>query len=623
MSMNLITGHAGMPHVTSAQQGACNAAIFSKDRYVLNIGSEFSFEILSNNLIRVNDGLAINQGRFMGIDVDNYEEMTIDNGLQGVKRTDLIVIRYEKNAGTGIETATMEVIKGESGAEYTDPEYIAGNILSGDLIDAFPLYRVKINGLNIDSVEPLFEIRKPVDISTFQNRGIFAGDIDTLRGLGKSGSYWVQPASKGTTSASDSMPFGPDVYFDLHVFVKNTTDATQMAVCYETNGRNDVRYRMHVNGKWHPWSTRLGTVNISGIGDGSVTGAISAHAGTAASATVPGHTKFGTAAGTACQGNDSRLSNARTPIAHASAATTYGVGNASNYGHVKLSDTYTSSVGASASAIGASQAALYNAYDVLNKKFGGYLPLTGGVLNGNIDLMNGRSVKTQTTTGVNTVLLVMNNSNSIHMGDYNGANGSPVYLHAKGVVYDFLQTTFRANGDANATINIGDASHLWKNVYSRTGTIQTSDRTKKHDICDISEVYEQLFLKLQPKSFVFNDGDRIHIGAISQDVEDVMTELGIEPEQFAGFCRDIRYEYTEYNEEDGTPVESSKVPCRDENGDIIYDYALRYQEFIFLTVHMTQRLWKKADALEAENAELKERMEALEEKVNTLIEKVS
>lgn len=323
MSMNLITGHAGMPHVTSVQQGACNAAIFSKDRYVLDIGSEFSFEILSNNLIRVNDGLAINQGRFMGIDVDNYEEMTIDNGLQGVKRTDLIVIRYEKNAGTGIETATMEAIKGAFGDEYTDPEYITGNILNGDLIDDFLLYRVKINGLNIDSVEPLFASRKPVDISTFQSRGIFAGDIDTLRGQGKAGSYWVQPVSKGTTSASGSMPYEPDVYFDLHVFVKNTTDATQMAVCYEVNGRNDVRYRMYVNGKWYPWSTRLGTVNISGIGDGSVTGAISAHAGTAASAAVSGHVKLGTIAGTACQGNDGRLSNARTPIAHASTATTY------------------------------------------------------------------------------------------------------------------------------------------------------------------------------------------------------------------------------------------------------------------------------------------------------------
>ena len=114
----------------------------------------------------------------------------------------------------------------------------------------------------------------------------------------------------------------------------------------------------------------------------------------------------------------------------------------------------------------------------------------------------------------------------------------------------------------------------------------------------MTEVYEKLFLMLQPKSFVFNDGDRVHIGAISQDVETAMQELGIEAKQFAGFCKDIRYEYTEFSEEDGMPIESSKVPCKDEDGNIIYDYALRYQEFIFLAVHMVQRLWSRLDAIE-------------------------
>lgn len=45
---------------------------------------------------------------------------------------------------------------------------------------------------------------------------------------------------------------------------------------------------------------------------------------------------LGTGANDACAGNDSRLSDARTPVAHASSTTTYGVGTTSNYGHVKL-----------------------------------------------------------------------------------------------------------------------------------------------------------------------------------------------------------------------------------------------------------------------------------------------
>ena len=55
-----------------------------------------------------------------------------------------------------------------------------------------------------------------------------------------------------------------------------------------------------------------------------------------------------------------------TPASHASTATTYGAATASNYGHVKLSDNYTSSAGAAASGIGASSAAVYNAYKTLD-----------------------------------------------------------------------------------------------------------------------------------------------------------------------------------------------------------------------------------------------------------------
>ena len=54
------------------------------------------------------------------------------------------------------------------------------------------------------------------------------------------------------------------------------------------------------------------------------------------------------------------------PKAHASSAATYGQGNASNYGHVKLADGYTSSAGAAANGVAASSKALADAYAVLN-----------------------------------------------------------------------------------------------------------------------------------------------------------------------------------------------------------------------------------------------------------------
>lgn len=165
--------------------------------------------------------------------------------------------------------------------------------------------------------------------------------------------------------------------------------------------------------------------------------------------------------------------------------------------------------------------------------------------------------------------------------------------------------------------SLGQSNKLWTTVYAKTGSINTSDRTKKHDIKGLTEVYEKLFLMLQPKSFIFNDGDRVHIGAISQDVEDAMQKLDIEPEQFAGFCKDVRYEYTEFDE-DGEGIEESKRPVTDKEGNVVYDYALRYQEFIFLTIHMTQVLWGRVDALEEENKKLWTKMEQMEARLVAL-----
>ena len=221
-----------------------------------------------------------------------------------------------------------------------------------------------------------------------------------------------------------------------------------------------------------------------------------------------------------------------------------------------------------------------------------------------LNLSNALWLCAYNTAGTLTRLIGMNSKDNVHMGDYNGDNISPVYIHAKGKQYNFTDAAFCPN--VTNDVPLGLSSKLWKTVYAKTGTINTSDRTKKHDIKDLTEVYEKLFLKLQPKSFIFNDGDRVHIGAISQDVEDAMHELGMSAEDFAGFCKDIRYDYREYND-DGTPVEESRYVVTDDDGNPVYDYALRYQDFIFLTIHMVQKLFIKMEKIETEMNAMKKK----------------
>ena len=163
MGMKIVTGRTGAAHVTSADDGARNAGIIGTGKYIFDIGNKFAYEIISNNLIRVKDGYGINQGRQFGIEHADYEECEIDNGLQGVKRTDLIVAKYKRDSLTGLESVTIAVIKGTSGDNYTDPEYVEGNILNGDDEDDFLLYRVCLNGISIEKVERMFSISTTLD----------------------------------------------------------------------------------------------------------------------------------------------------------------------------------------------------------------------------------------------------------------------------------------------------------------------------------------------------------------------------------------------------------------------------------------------------------------------------
>lgn len=183
--VHLITGYAGKPHVTSSSDGAVNMGMYGKGKYILDIGEKFGYEIISNNVIKIKSGYAINQGRKIEIAINDYEEVTIDNGLQGMKRCDLIVLRYEKSPDSGIETASLVAIKGISGDTYTVPECLKGDILAGEGIDDFLLYKVSISGLSIEKVESMFTVTKSGMEILKEYKDLLAGHTETLSRMGE------------------------------------------------------------------------------------------------------------------------------------------------------------------------------------------------------------------------------------------------------------------------------------------------------------------------------------------------------------------------------------------------------------------------------------------------------
>ena len=158
-SLHLVTGYAGKEHVTSADQGSFHANLLLNGSYVLNVGNKFAATIVSNNSIKIQDGDILMQGRYIKLDSGTFIEVPIENGAQDYKRNDLIVVRYTKNASSGVESTALVVIKGTPDtAEAVDPAYTNADILDGALVCDMPLYRVPIDGLNVGALVPLFEV---------------------------------------------------------------------------------------------------------------------------------------------------------------------------------------------------------------------------------------------------------------------------------------------------------------------------------------------------------------------------------------------------------------------------------------------------------------------------------
>lgn len=156
--MKIITGNTGEKHVTSEDDGTLYASIVGKEDYILDMNDNFSHEVLDANTIKISSGDALLNGRQVRIPKGSYDLVSIDNGQTGYKRIDLIVIRYESNKV--IEKANLVVIKGTSTTgNPTTPEYQKESILDGALIHDVPLYKVHLNGINLETVEKVFVAR--------------------------------------------------------------------------------------------------------------------------------------------------------------------------------------------------------------------------------------------------------------------------------------------------------------------------------------------------------------------------------------------------------------------------------------------------------------------------------
>lgn len=145
-------------HVYAEDDAAIFQSMFGSDG-VLEVGQECESQVISNNKVRIKDGVIIVGGHIARIPYGEYVDCEIANGQSGKKRNDIIVGKFTTTGSGGIDTMTCEV---KQGAAVTgtaeDPELTQNDIYQGGKIREMPLYRIKLDGLSITGVEPMFDL---------------------------------------------------------------------------------------------------------------------------------------------------------------------------------------------------------------------------------------------------------------------------------------------------------------------------------------------------------------------------------------------------------------------------------------------------------------------------------
>lgn len=159
-------------HILAEDDAALYDGIFGED-CVLKLGEQFASKTISNNVIRIMDGVVVVGGHVGRIIKGDYEDMMIDNGTADQKRNDLIVARFQSGGTGGTDTYSLVVVKGTPGATAKDPAIVQEDLYAGGKQRDYPLYRVRIENLSVVGVDKLFKVNR--------NFKVLAEELDKTR----------------------------------------------------------------------------------------------------------------------------------------------------------------------------------------------------------------------------------------------------------------------------------------------------------------------------------------------------------------------------------------------------------------------------------------------------------
>lgn len=215
-------------------------------------------------------------------------------------------------------------------------------------------------------------------------------------------------------------------------------------------------------------------------------------------------------------------------------------------------------------------------------------------------------------------------SSQMYFGEIRLRSRARVYenLIVGGRIYSAKNICPKVNGGASlgaSGSSNGEVELRWNNIYLKNSPNVSSDAKLKHDIKTISDKYEKLFYLIEPRTFIFNGEDTVHIGTVAQSIETAMNTVGLSNKELNALCKSKKTKTV--TDENGKSI---IVPDLDKDGNEKYSYGVRYEEFIMLNTHMLQKLYKKVDEQQGEinnqNTEIENLKQTVKDQQNEINE---
>ena len=230
--------------VISAKDDALFYNAMLQKNGVWQYGNKLDYEIISANQINIKDGMLTAQGRNYVIYPNEVDSLTIENGTVNTKRNDLIV--YEVSKTSEGEQVGLKVIKGTVATTPTDPILIQENTLVSGSKYQMPLYRVRLNGINIEGVDDLREYI--VSFGNLSNDNLLINSFFQ--------NYIINQRGLASYSADTTNKYTIDRWYAFNVYVDVNNDEGLLGL--KTSGEGMLRQIFE-----NPLSSNVYTVSIS------------------------------------------------------------------------------------------------------------------------------------------------------------------------------------------------------------------------------------------------------------------------------------------------------------------------------------------------------------------------